>query len=92
MSVYQIQDPQAEPCAELQSEEIREAVSDAICALPERDALVMSLYYDEKLNLKEIGNVLGVTESRVCQIHAQALARVRAHVTELVAGSASMAT
>jgi len=92
MSVYQIQDPQAEPCAELQSEEIREAVIDAIRALPERDALVMSLYYDEKLNLKEIGNVLGVTESRVCQIHAQALARVRAHVTELVAGSASMAT
>jgi len=89
--VYQIHDPEAEPCTELQSEEIRQEVTDAIRALPEREALVMSLYYDEKLNLREIGLVLGVTESRVCQIHAQALARVRARVIEVVAGTASTA-
>jgi RNA polymerase sigma factor for flagellar operon FliA len=47
----------------------------AIDELPEREALVMSLYYDEELNLKEIGEVLGVSESRICQIHGQALVR-----------------
>ena len=54
--------------------------------LPEREGLVMSLYYEEELNLKEIGEVLGVTESRVCQIHGQALARVRAKVREALEG------
>jgi len=53
------------------------ALADAIEALPERERLVLSLYYDEELNLKEIGAVLGVTESRVCQVHGQALARLR---------------
>jgi RNA polymerase sigma factor for flagellar operon FliA len=55
-------------------------VAAAIRSLPEREALVMSLYYDEELNLKEIGAILGVTESRVCQLHGQALARLRARV------------
>jgi RNA polymerase sigma factor for flagellar operon FliA len=67
-----------EPSTELESEEFQKAIADAIRILPEREALVMSLYYDEELNLKEIGEVLGVTESRVCQIHGQALARLRA--------------
>ena len=48
----------------------------------------MSLYYDEELNLKEIGEVLGVTESRVCQIHGQALARLRARLQTWSAGQA----
>jgi len=91
MPVCQIQDPDSEPCAELESEEFRQALTAAIHALPEREALVMSLYYEEELNLKEIGEVLGVTESRVCQIHGQALARVRASVSEVVAGTASTA-
>lgn len=89
--VYQVEDPDAEPSAELESEEFRQALADAIRALPEREALVMSLYYEEELNLKEIGEVLGVTESRVCQIHGQALARVRARVQAQVSGTSTVA-
>ena len=55
----------------------RRALAEAIDRLPERERQVMGLYYDESLNLREIGAVLGVTESRVCQIHAQAVARLR---------------
>lgn len=87
-TVQQIADPDAGPCAELESDEFRAALADAIRSLPEREALVMSLYYDEELNLKEIGEVLGVTESRVCQIHSQALARIRARMRGAVAGEA----
>ncbi len=57
--------------------DLRTALVEAIHDLPERERLVMSLYYDEELNLKEIGMVLGVTESRVCQLHSKALARLR---------------
>jgi RNA polymerase sigma factor for flagellar operon FliA len=57
-------------------------MAEAVAALPEREALVMSLYYDEELNLKEIGAVLGVSESRICQIHGQALARLRARLAD----------
>lgn len=89
MPVYQVQDPDSEPCAELESDDFRRALTDAIRALSEREALVMSLYYEEELNLKEIGDVLGVTESRVCQIHGQTLARVRARIHEVVSGAAS---
>ncbi|RBC14293.1 sigma-70 family RNA polymerase sigma factor, partial [Xanthomonas oryzae] len=49
----------------------------AIGQLPEREQLVLSLYYEQELNLKEIGAVLGVSESRVCQIHGQAVVRLR---------------
>jgi RNA polymerase sigma factor for flagellar operon FliA len=79
----QIPDPDRDPCAELESDEFRAAVAGAISALPEREALVMSLYYDEELNLKEIGAVLGVSESRVCQIHGQALARLRSRLASM---------
>ena len=61
--------------AEFQAELIR-----AIGSLPEREKLVMSLYYERELNLKEIGKVLDVSESRVCQIHGQALVRLRARL------------
>jgi RNA polymerase sigma factor for flagellar operon FliA len=60
--------------------QLRTRVEEAIKKLPEREKLVMSLYYERELNLKEIGEVLGVSESRVCQIHGQALARIRAGV------------
>jgi RNA polymerase sigma factor for flagellar operon FliA len=71
-----------DPATDLESEEFREAMAEAIRSLPEREALVMSLYYDEELNLKEIGEVLGVSESRVCQIHGQALTRLRARLKD----------
>ncbi len=54
----------------------------AINVLPEREKLVLSLYYDEDMNLREIGEVLEVSESRVCQIHGQALVRLRARLAE----------
>jgi RNA polymerase sigma factor for flagellar operon FliA len=60
----------------------RDALATAIEGLPEREKLVLSLYYDEDMNLREIGEVLEVSESRVCQIHGQALVRVRARLTE----------
>jgi len=73
-------DRKSNPVVELESEEFRDEMIAAIGKLPEREALVMSLYYDEELNLKEIGAVLGVSESRVCQIHGQALARLRSRL------------
>ena len=60
----------------------RDALADAIRTLPEREKLVLSLYYDEDMNLREIGEVLEVSESRVCQIHGQALIRLRARLAE----------
>jgi RNA polymerase sigma factor for flagellar operon FliA len=62
----------------LVNDQFREALADAIKLLPERDALVLSLYYDEALNLKEIGAILDVSESRVSQIHSQAMLRLKA--------------
>ncbi|MBC7002140.1 RNA polymerase sigma factor FliA [Photobacterium sp. BZF1] len=59
----------------------RQSLASAIKTLPEREALVLSLYYDEELNLKEIGAVIGVSESRVCQIHSQAMQRLRSKLT-----------
>jgi RNA polymerase sigma factor FliA len=84
-AINELPDPATGPLAELESDEFRAALAAAIALLPEREALVMSLYYDEELNLKEIGEVLGVTESRVCQIHSQALARLRARLGSLPA-------
>ncbi|WP_345332942.1 RNA polymerase sigma factor FliA [Ferrimonas pelagia] len=55
----------------------RQALAAAIKTLPEREALVLSLYYDEEMNLKEIGLILGVSESRVSQIHSQAMVRLK---------------
>ena len=68
------------PLENLQENNLREILARAIAALPERERLVMSLYYDEELNLRETGEVLGVSESRVCQIHSQALIRLRSKV------------
>ena len=60
--------------------EQREQLTAAIETLPEREKLLLALYYQEELNLKEIGAVLGVTESRVCQLHSQAVSRLRARL------------
>lgn len=66
------------------AQSFRQALAQAIETLPEREQLVMSLYYDEELNLKEIGAVLGVSESRVCQILGSATTRLRARVSDWV--------
>lgn len=70
------------PSNELQREALLEGLVKAIGDLPERERMVLSLYYDEELNLKEIGEVLGVSESRVCQIHSQATHRLRARLKD----------
>ena len=57
--------------------ELRDRIADAIAALPEREKLVVALYYYENLTLREIGEVLGVTESRVSQLHTKAVLRLR---------------
>ncbi|MGA2709103.1 MAG: RNA polymerase sigma factor FliA [Steroidobacteraceae bacterium] len=70
------------PFDNIQDTGFRDALAAAIGQLPEREKLVLSLYYDEDMNLREIGEVLDVSESRVCQIHGQALVRLRARLAE----------
>ena len=77
-----------DPQNTLSQTEIREAIADAIARLPEREKLVVTLYYYEELTLREIGEVLGVTESRVSQLHTKAILRLKARL----AGSANRAT
>ena len=73
-----IADPQCEdPVAELGLKESKEILTKAIDGLPEKEKVVLSLYYFEDLNLKEIGKVLGVSESRVCQLHTQAILKLK---------------
>ncbi len=69
------------PLNQLNIKSVKEVVTNAIEELPERQRLVLSLYYYEDLNLKEIGRILRVTESRVSQLHAQAISRLRAKLT-----------
>lgn len=66
----------------LLSSEFRSALIEAIKKLPEREQLLMGLYYEQELNLKEVGAVMSITESRVCQLHSQAVARLRATLKE----------
>ena len=73
----------ADPLRSLLDGDFRQAVIDAIDALPPREKMLMGLYYEEELNLKEIGAVMGVSESRVSQLHTQAVARLRATLREL---------
>lgn len=72
----------ADPLRSLMDGDFRQAVIDAIDALPPREKILMGLYYEEELNLKEIGAVMGVSESRVSQLHTQAVARLRATLRE----------
>jgi len=76
-----IEDTQGpEPQSAFAQTEMREAVADAISRLPEREKLVITLYYYEDLTLREIGEVLGVTESRVSQLHTKAILRLKARL------------
>ena len=73
-----IQDPQAlDPAMEMDTTEMKDRLADAIARLPEREKLVVALYYYENLTLREIGEVLGVTESRVSQLHTKAVLRLK---------------
>ena len=72
--------PDEGPEDALEDDQFRDALAEAIETLPEREQLVLSLYYDEELNLREIGEVLEVSESRVCQIHGQAVLRIRSRL------------
>jgi RNA polymerase sigma factor for flagellar operon FliA len=73
-----VADESANPLAMLNDRRMREALVEAIKLLPEREQHVMSMYYEHDMNLKEIAAVIGVTESRVCQLHSQSIARLRA--------------
>ena len=72
-----VADSGADPFALLRDQRLRLALVEAIKNLPEREQYVMGMYYEHDMNLKEIAAVLGVTESRVCQLHSQAIARLR---------------
>jgi RNA polymerase sigma factor for flagellar operon FliA len=72
-----IADEGANPLDMLEDHRMRQALVDAIGKLPEREQHVMSMYYEHDMNLKEIAAVLGVTESRICQLHSQSIARLR---------------
>jgi RNA polymerase sigma factor FliA len=65
----------------MHKDDMQRLLSDAIAGLPERERLVMALYYDEELNLREIGAVMGVSESRVSQIHSQAIIRLQSRMS-----------
>jgi RNA polymerase sigma factor for flagellar operon FliA len=77
-----VADTESNPLAQLQDQRMRGALIEAIKVLPEREQYVMSMYYEHDMNLKEIAAVLKVTESRVCQLHSQSIARLRVKLRE----------
>ncbi|MFZ5540363.1 MAG: RNA polymerase sigma factor FliA [Pseudomonadota bacterium] len=77
-----IADGGADPGEILRDKRFRTALVAAIEELPERERQLMSMYYEQDMNLREIGAVMGVTESRVCQLHSQAVARLRAKLRQ----------
>ncbi len=77
-------DDDANPLKQLEESSMRDQLATAINDLPEREKLMMALYYEQDLNLREIGEVMGVTESRVCQLHSQAITRLRSRIVGLI--------
>ena len=77
-----VADEGANPLEMLEDHRMREALVEAIGKLPEREQHVMSMYYEHDMNLKEIAAVLGVTESRICQLHSQSIARLRSKLRQ----------
>ncbi len=75
-----LKDETNEPSQLLENQNLQTLLTQGIEQLPEREKLMMALYYEQDLNLREIGEVMGVTESRVCQLHSQAVARLRARI------------
>ena len=78
-----------DPQGALAQTELRDALGDAIARLPEREKIVITLYYYEELTLREIGEVLGVTESRVSQLHTKAVLRLKARLSGTAARAAA---
>jgi len=70
------------PHDNMQREGLKSSLASAIADLPERERMILALYYDEELNLKEIGQIIGVSESRVSQIHSQATARLKSRLSD----------
>ncbi|WPB57748.1 RNA polymerase sigma factor FliA [Xylophilus sp. GOD-11R] len=70
-------DADVDPMQQLRDQRLRSSLVEAIKGLPEREQYIMSMYYENDMNLKEIAAVLGITESRVCQLHSQSIARLR---------------
>lgn len=77
-----VDDDSSDPMKALLESDFREALMACIDRLPEREKILMGLYYEQELNLKEIGAIMNVSESRVCQLHSQAVARLRASMRE----------
>ena len=77
-----ISQPLVSPQDGVEQDALKQSLALAISQLPERERLVLALYYDEELNLKEIGQIIGVSESRVSQIHSQAALRLRANLED----------
>lgn len=75
-----IVDENDEPSAILEERALQRTLAEGVAALPERDKLLMTLHYEQDLNLREIGEVLGISESRVCQLHRRIVAQLRAYL------------
>ncbi len=75
-------DNRSDPVEAIQDQRFRVALVGAIDGLPERERLLMGMYYEQELNFREIAAVLGVTESRICQLHSQAVSRLRSKMKE----------
>ena len=79
-----LEDPESvRPADALDETELRETLADAIARLPEREKVVITLYYYEELTLREIGEVLGVTESRISQLHTKAVLRLKSRLANV---------
>ena len=80
--VVKATDSSPTPFESVSQQNFQSSLADIIKTLPDREQMVMSLYYEEELNLREIGSVLEISESRVCQIHGQALLRIKSRMSD----------
>ncbi len=78
--VRHLTEPEASPEQHVARNQLKQRVLDCLPRLPERDALILSLYYNDEFTYAEIGDLLGVSVSRICQLHSRALARLRAAI------------